>query len=69
MWSGAIGATLRSMVAQALLERGLLDSLVVGIDWLITSSTAVVVAHPWIWVVVAAALALLLRDGGRSGSR
>jgi hypothetical protein len=57
------------MVAQALLERGLLDSFVAGLDWLFIRATSTVITYPWIWIVVAAALVLLLRDGGRSGSR
>ena len=56
------------MLAQALIERGLLDSAITGLGALLLRGSFIIQEHPWVWVVVALVLAMLIRGGSRRGN-
>jgi hypothetical protein len=53
------------VLAQALLERGLLEGALSGIGAIVTRASVVVQDRPWLWVAGALALLLLFRGGLR----
>ena len=52
------------MVAQALLERGLIEGVITGIGTLLGRLSFAVQEHPWLWIVIALVLAVLIQGGG-----
>jgi hypothetical protein len=51
------------MLAQALLEKGMLDGLILQFANVATGVSVAFQERPWLWIVVAVGVILLLRKG------